>query len=419
MVWESCKTNKKDIQRLNLNILVLATSFPTNEQDISGKFIKDQIQNLKFYHNNFSFHILIGNRSNHTFRNISKDYSLHKFRYFIKKLEIIGNEDIKVQLNQNKAIYFLIPFYFIGQLVSAFKLVIKNKIDKIHVHWFMPQAFVAFLIKNIYKIPYNITIHSSEVIFFVNRLWFIGKFISKKVLHNAEKIWVTSENTKETLKKIFTDEEIIDLNIIVSPMGLNTNFLDNIKENEILNSDSTKNILYVGRFVEKKGLINLVKAFQMIHTEILEYKLILAGYGHLKLEIENLIKKLNLKEKVIILDKVNENQKKHLFNLSEIIVVPSSSQKNDVEGMPVVILEGLYYEMLVLATKSTFCEQVINNEENGFIIDSNEPENLAKILKKIINIDKKIKIQIKQNAKKSILDYSSKNSSIKYKEFLS
>ena len=35
-----CKTNKKNKQRLNLNILVLATSFPANEKDISGKFIK-------------------------------------------------------------------------------------------------------------------------------------------------------------------------------------------------------------------------------------------------------------------------------------------------------------------------------------------------------------------------------------------
>ena len=87
--------------------------------------------------------------------------------------------------------------------------------------------------------------------------------------------------------------------------------------------------------------------------------------------------------------------------------------------MPVVILEGLYYEVLVLATKSTFCEQVINNEENGFIINSNEPKELAKKLKKIINIEEKIKIQIKQNAKKSSLGYSSENSSIKYKEFLS
>ena len=78
-----------------MNILVLATSFPANEKDISGKFIKDQIQNLKFYHNDFSFHILVGNRSKHSFKNESKDYILHKFRYFIKKLEIIGNEDIK------------------------------------------------------------------------------------------------------------------------------------------------------------------------------------------------------------------------------------------------------------------------------------------------------------------------------------
>tara|TARA_Y100001970_G_scaffold82682_1_gene104659 strand:+ start:8187 stop:9395 length:1209 start_codon:yes stop_codon:yes gene_type:complete len=402
-----------------LNILVLATSFPANEKDISGKFIKDQIQNLKFYHNDFSFHILVGNRSKHSFKNESKDYILHKFRYFIKKLEIIGNEDIKVQLGQNKAIYLLIPFYFLGQLISTFKLVIKNKIDKIHVHWFMPQAYVAFLVKKIYKIPYNITIHSSEVIFFVNRFKLIGKYISKKILLDAGKIWVTSNNTKDTLKKIFSDEEMEDLKIIVSPMGLNTNFLENIKENKILNSDSTKNILYVGRFVEKKGVINLIKAFQKIHTEILEYKLILAGYGHLKFEIENLVKKLKLNEKVVILDKVNENQKKQLFKLSEILVIPSGNQKNDVEGMPVVILEGLYYEVLVLATKSTFCEQVINNEENGFIINSNEPKELAKKLKKIINIEEKIKIQIKQNAKKSSLGYSSENSSIKYKEFLS
>ena len=144
----------------------------------------------------------------------------------------------------------------------------------------------------------------------------------------------------------------------------------------------------------------------------------MAGDGHLKENINSLVNDFNLKEKVIILDKVNEKEKKYLFNISEILVVPSASQKGDIEGMPVVILEGLYYKKLVLTTKDTFCDHVIKNNKNGFIIGNNDSVNLAEKLLEIINIDNNSKLEVMKNAKNSSLDYGSEVSYKKYKAFL-
>ena len=402
-----------------MNILILSSSFPTHENDVlSAKFIKDQIENFKSFDENVVFHVLVANRSKHSFENNSKHYQLHKFRYFFSGLEVIGNEDIKAQLKNNKAIYLLIPFYFISQFVSTLNFVKRFNINKIHVHFFIPQAYIALKMKKYYKIPFNITIHSAEIVFFVKRFKILGKIIARKIIFNAERIWVTSENTKNTLLSIFSQEEIDELDIIISPMGLNTDHLDNIKESDVLGFKSKQNILYVGRFVEKKGVINLIKAFAKIHNEIPEYKLIMAGDGHLKKNINSLVEDFNLKEKIIILDKVNEKEKKYLFNISEILVVPSASQKGDIEGMPVVILEGLYYKKLVLTTKDTFCDHVIKNNKNGFIIGNNDSESLAEKLLEIINIDNNLKLEVMKNAKNTSLDYGSEVSYKKYKAFL-
>ena len=43
-----------------MNILILSSSFPTHENDVlSAKFIKDQIENFKSFDDNVVFHVLV------------------------------------------------------------------------------------------------------------------------------------------------------------------------------------------------------------------------------------------------------------------------------------------------------------------------------------------------------------------------
>lgn len=79
------------------------------------------------------------------------------------------------------------------------------------------------------------------------------------------------------------------------PITVLPNFVPNGKNKTII--DNTENfIIYAGLLEEHKGILNLIKIFNKIHSEI-DYKLIVAGDGSLKVKIENFIEANHLGRK--------------------------------------------------------------------------------------------------------------------------
>ena len=85
-----------------MKILILTTSFPRSISDTSGKFIKDQIQNLRKYYEWIDFIVLIPHDKNSKKVYISKDYKLKYFHYFFtNRFETLTTGDIKQNLQKN------------------------------------------------------------------------------------------------------------------------------------------------------------------------------------------------------------------------------------------------------------------------------------------------------------------------------
>ena len=400
----------------------MTTSFPFGKNDISGKFIKDQILNLKRYYPNIKFTVLTGNKNKFKKNEVNISYDLKIFRYFFKSMEILGNEAIKIQINKNKLILFLIPFYFISQLINAAKISSKNGINLIYVHWFFPQAFTAYLIYKFKKIPYKITIHSSEIEYFLKFFRSFGLSLAKKIILNSSGISTTSKEVFESLKLVLSEEELLQVNTVISPMGINSDLLEEIsavKVKGIKKENNIKNILFIGRLVEKKGILELLESFSSFYKINQSYNLIIAGYGALENEIKDYILKNEFGDFIKVLGKVNDEQKKYLFDHSEILVVPSIKTNDDTEGMPVVILEGLYYEKILLVSQYTNPYSVITHKENGFIFDIDKDNDLLNYFIYISELDKKEKSELKKQAKISSSQYSSQESSKLYFDFLS
>ena len=400
----------------------MTTSFPFGKNDISGKFIKDQILNLKRYYPNIKFTVLTGSKNKFEKNEDNISYDLKIFRYFFKSMEILGNEAIKIQINKNKLILFLVPFYFISQLINASKVSSKNGINLIYVHWFFPQALTAYLIYKFKKIPYKITIHSSEIEYFLKFFKSIGLRLAKKIILNSSGISATSKEVFESLKLVLSDKELLQVNTVISPMGINSDLLEETNALEVKGvekENKIKNILFIGRLVEKKGILELLENFSSFYQINKSYNLIIAGYGALENEIKDYIIKNKFGDFIKFLGKVNDEQKKYLFDHSEILVVPSIKTKDDTEGMPVVIVEGLYYGIILLVSQYTNPYSVITHKENGFIFDIDKENELLNYLIHISKLDNIEKSKVKKQAKISSSQYSSQESSKLYFDFLS
>ena len=94
-----------------------------------------------------------------------------------------------------------------------------------------------------------------------------------------------------------------------------------------------------------------------------------------------MVSELNLEDKVNFLGRVNESQKKFLFNKVDLLVIPSITSKDGyVEGLPVVILEGMYSGTVCIASSYTNAEDIIDDGVNGFILNEVNISSLSKKL---------------------------------------
>lgn len=402
-----------------MNVLVLTTSFPHSKEDFSGKFIKDQILNILNLNIKFNFYVLTGSKTKFNYKNQEK-FKVYIFRYFFKKFEILGNEAIKLQIQKNKKVLFLIPFYFFSQFVNTIYILKKQNIDLIYVHWFFPQALTAYIVNKFMRIPYKITIHSSEINYFIKYFGKIGKIISKNIILNSSGVSVTSDTIYKNLEQILTKDELSKLRILIFPMGINSNVLDKIetKKTVVKIPESRKNILFIGRLVEKKGLFILIEFFKKFVKSNNTYNLIIAGDGELKKEVELYLNEYDLKNKIFLTGSIDDEQKKYLFEMSEILIVPSIITDDDIEGMPVVIIEGLYFGKIVIASQFTNSDLVISDNINGFKFNALDSNNLLKVFEKILRLDPLELSNVKLNAKLSSKKFSSLESAKVFVDFL-
>lgn len=131
-------------------------------------------------------------------------------------------------------------------------------------------------------------------------------------------------------------------------MEIQSNLIDERAKNQkrisgpTISSDSI-NLVNMGRLSPEKNQINLIKAIKQIIKDQKNVRLYILGEGPLKLEMKQLIKKLELEEHVFLLG--HQEDPFSIMKQCDLFVFPSIY-----EGQPMVLLEALTLKLPVLAT---------------------------------------------------------------------
>lgn len=96
-------------------------------------------------------------------------------------------------------------------------------------------------------------------------------------------------------------------------------------------------IVFLGRLVERKGCRNLIEAFTAVSREVPDSRLEIAGGGPQRQELEKLVKRLNLSNKVKFLGFVPEADKPALLASAQIACFPSLYG----ESFGIVLIEAM------------------------------------------------------------------------------
>ncbi|MBL3643918.1 glycosyltransferase [Bacillus sp. RHFB] len=138
-------------------------------------------------------------------------------------------------------------------------------------------------------------------------------------------------------------------------------------------------VLSVGRLVDKKGFVTLIKAFKRIYTQYPNARLHIIGAGEDEKRIKATIAEYNLKDVVILRGAMDSKQVSDELKKAHIFCLASQTAKNgDIEGIPNALKEAMASGLPVVSTRHAGIPELIEHQRTGYLAPEKNDMELAK-----------------------------------------
>ncbi|MCP3931076.1 MAG: glycosyltransferase family 4 protein [Bacteroidetes bacterium] len=272
--------------------------------------------------------------------------------------------------------------YIIKSLQLSFalwKILKRTKIDKVFCISWSPDGLAAFLTSWIEKFYWVVSVNGFDICDAQSK-WHI-KLLAKLVFNRADFIVAPSGFLKNKIKRIVGHASKIS---IVSN-GVNLDIFNPPDPNTFVGNSMKGNgeliLLSVCRLHPIKGIDLLIEAYAGIVDQYPNTKLLIAGTGPQKVELQSLIKTKKVQDRVVFLDWVNERAIVNLYISADIVIQPSRKIGEIEEGQGLVFLEAAACGKPVVGTKTGGIPEVVKEGETGLLAISDD---IADIQKKIL-----------------------------------
>ncbi len=286
------------------------------------------------------------------------------------------------------------PPYTMALASKIIKSVRDSKLDLIHSHYAIPHAMAAYMAREIVGIPYVVTLHGSDV-------HTLGQDPAYKpvVKHTVEKADAVTA-VSEFLKKKAHEELGIDREIHVIPNFIDVSKFAHIKgvrlfvesgcvglrkeEEAIELHPEEKILLHASNFRKVKRVVDLVETMRIVVDHFPEARLIIAGDGPTRIEVERKIEALDLCNNVHLLG-VKSNMQEIMCSADMFLL------NSTLEGMPLVLLEAMSCSLPVVTTPAGGIPELVRPGKDGAVTKGFEQEEYAQVIIELLENDEKRK----------------------------
>jgi glycosyltransferase involved in cell wall biosynthesis len=176
-------------------------------------------------------------------------------------------------------------------------------------------------------------------------------------------------------------------------------------------ADAEPRIAFLGRLGQRKGIYDLLKAFQEIKKVIPSCKLDVAGDGELE-RAREYADELGLGDSVSILGWIDSSEREEILRNAALFVLPSYA-----EGLPMSLLEAMAAGLPVVTTNVGGIPDLVTDGKDGVIVEPGDVAALTDAIKGIL-LDAKFGERLGKLARERIASQFSIDSAIKQLEKL-
>ena len=146
--------------------------------------------------------------------------------------------------------------------------------------------------------------------------------------------------------------------------------------------DGIRNIFFVGRLENRKGVMDLLKAYRLLRKAGCECRLLLAGAGPLEKQVRRYLLTRRTGG-VELLGRISDTEKARLFATADVFVAPATGR----ESFGIVLLEAMAAGKPIVASDIHGYRSVVRRGEQGLLVPPQNPRALAGALARLLSDD--------------------------------
>lgn len=364
-----------------MNILMLSSSYPKFRGDVTAPFIESIATHIAAQ--GHRVHVLLPEHRDLHRGAIEDGVNLHIYRYAPGRdwMHWGYAESLRADVQIKRGMYVLAPIVFVSALSAMLQLTRREHYDVIHAHWVLPNAPMAALAAGVRNIPLVISLHGSDV--FVAEKWKPLGSLARWSFQRADGITACSDNLAARAMALGAEgakTELIPYGADLKAFHTDPAAVRRVRAKLKIGADELM-VLGVGRLVYKKGFEFLVKALDEVRATAPHARLVLAGDGDLRRELEGTVAALALNSRVTFAGWVPREEIPAYFAASDIVAVPSvQDEAGNVDGLPNVALEAMAAGKPLVASRLAGIPQVVHNGVNGLLVEEKNPHQLAQAI---------------------------------------
>ena len=258
-------------------------------------------------------------------------------------------------------------FAYLAEACLMLKWLRESETEHVHAHFGTNAPTVAMLCRLLGGPPFSFTVHGPHAF---DKPKFLA--MREKIARAAFVVAVSSFGRSQLLRWCGHEDWP---KVHVVHCGVDGKFL---AEPETPLPPEAR-LVCVGRLCEQKGQLLLVEAAGRLADEGLDFELVLVGDGEMRPEIEKLIERLGLGERVRITGWATSDKVRNEILASRAMVLPSFA-----EGLPVVIMEALALGRPVISTFIAGIPELVEPDVCGWLVPAGSADALVPAMREAL-----------------------------------
>jgi glycosyltransferase involved in cell wall biosynthesis len=377
------------------SILVLTSTYPRWQGDTEPAFVHFLCRQLM---GKYRVIVLAPHYPGSLGKETVEGVLVYRFRYFFPFAERLAYDGgIIENLKNNILKWLLVPFFLISQFFYVVLLARKHRVSLIHAHWIIPQGLLAVLSRQLRLIPKNIRIictsHGGDL--FSLQGSFL-RALKRFTFQHSDHVTVVSKAMRDRLISMDCTTE----NVSIQSMGvdLTRQFIPD------KNAVKSRDIIYVGRLVEKKGVTTLIEAISLLKNDYPVLTVTIIGDGPERSPLEQQCRQLGIDKQVEFLGSIPNDQVPKFYQSTKIAIAPSIiAADGDQEGLGLVAVEALGCGCAIIVSDLPALSDVVTHGDNGLVFSAGDAVELQGRINAILSNESLYK-HLTDNGRQSVIN---------------